>query len=679
MKFLLALLFLAVSGFALADEDRAAALTSPFSSESNIYLADITLPLSLSTGGSPITGSLVCSRTTGVASLFVFCDASGTIDPSVTAYPYHDLQYTWNFGDPNVTAAGTCGTAVVAGEGFWRCGSRPGANSKNAAMGPLAGHVFDPTPGGGTKNYTISLTIYDGTNTKILTQAISVTDPNTVFSGTNTVCFFNSAVGTGCPAGATQTATSAFDTALNSCIGTTKRCLFKRGDAFLAAAASVINSTGPGLIGAYGSGAAPVITGNSVFVPQLPMAEANLGAGHNQNVFIELSAGATPTITDWRIMDLELDGQSVVNTMAIASRGGIDQVTILRVNCHHMATTCVSLNEGLLQSINGTGNTTPFHIWDQFAIVDSNLDNLTGLGHINAYTSATNLMLAGNTLDTGTNEIVRWPYVIRGVLSNNYIANTNKNHLVKIHAPNMGVLLAIQIEQKTQYLVISDNKVLGDNGAPTNPIAWPVAIGPFDNLTDERVYDIIYERNWHVGASTTQVAAIFWADDVSIRDNIVDLSGSLNHTAFKLDKRGAEPAHTNTRLYNNTFYTSDTTGNSAELAVLGATETNVTARNNLAYTPHVTANVTYMVRDDGGCCGAQPNNSTDHFGTNQMRSTDPKFTCPDGCANVGAFTPANAKPLVTSYAIGTGANVPVWSDFFLLTEPSPYDIGAVKH
>ena len=99
------------------------------------------------------------SRTSGVAPLSVFFDATTTIDG--TLRPFHDLEYRWDFGD---TSAGT-----------WANGAQPNVNSKNYATGPVASHVFE-TPG----TYYVTLTALDGTNvatTPLHYITITVQDP----------------------------------------------------------------------------------------------------------------------------------------------------------------------------------------------------------------------------------------------------------------------------------------------------------------------------------------------------------------------------------------------------------------------------------------------------------------------------------------------------------------------
>jgi len=60
----------------------------------------------------------------------------------------------------------------------------------------------------------------------------------------------------------------------------------------------------------------------------------------------------------------------------------------------------------------------------------------------------------------------------------------------------------------------------------------------------------------------------------------------------------------------------------------------------------------------------------------QMKSTNPDFINASGSFS----TPLDFKlPSSDSYAIGSGIQAPVWSDFFLAPTFSPPDIGAVNH
>jgi hypothetical protein len=269
-----------------------------------------------------ITPSLVPSRASGVAPLYVFFDATATT-AAATSRPFHELEYRWNFGD--------------AASGSWTSTPSMPNLSRNHATGPVAAHVFEAA---GT--YTVSLTVFDGTATATKSVQITVTDPDTVFAA-NTLCVGNSlpvAGAGGCPAGAAVLASSDFDAAINNNIASRKRILFRRGDTFTSSATANIRLNGPGLIGAFGSGAAPLV---------------NVSGGMRT---IQLSGGGTPTIKDWRIMDLEINGHSGATSQGIVAEGGIDQVTMLRVNIHHV-------HHGLMLSTDLLEYYGPAHrLWD---------------------------------------------------------------------------------------------------------------------------------------------------------------------------------------------------------------------------------------------------------------------------------------------------------------------------
>ena len=85
------------------------------------------------------------------------------------------------------------------------------------------------------------------------------------------------------------------------------------------------------------------------------------------NYAIQLSSGTTPGIKDWRIMDLEINGNSGTQTNGVQAEGGIDQVTLLRLNIHHVHFG-VQLSPFILDYYGGQ-----HRLWDQFAVVDSTI------------------------------------------------------------------------------------------------------------------------------------------------------------------------------------------------------------------------------------------------------------------------------------------------------------------
>src|SRR5207245_11060023 len=249
--------------------------------------------------GGSMTLAVAASRASGVAPLSVFFDTTATTS-SATTRPFHDIEYRWNFGETTGPGAGT-----------WGQGSRAGSSSRNLATGPLAAHVFE-TPG----TYTVS--VNDAANTVSYQCQITVEDPEVVFSGAKTACFSSSGNFSGCPAGATQVTTSNFATvaAAATTTNSVRRLLLRRGETFTAANTTSIAIPGPGLVGAFGSGARPVIQAAADFPAQDVVSFSNRG---------------TATMKDWRLMDVTIDGSTNSKPVlfGLGGQGGIDQLTLL--------------------------------------------------------------------------------------------------------------------------------------------------------------------------------------------------------------------------------------------------------------------------------------------------------------------------------------------------------------
>lgn len=290
--------------------------------------------------------SVTASRSSGYAPLGVSFDATGITSVGVTTTPFLDIECRWKFGDPtsgnwgdkmsNTTPVGSAGT---------------GANlSRDVATGGFVSHVFE-TPG----TYKTSVTCTDGANnTALRIFTTTVCDPDngpnnpvscgaSVFATTNTVCIAANSLPVagvgGCPAGATvinataSYGSASFPSALSATItGPNKRVLFKRGDTFVSNTMYSLSQTGPGIIGAYGAGANPIIAvpGGGSFSAIL-----SLGTSVNTNA---------NKLNDWRIMDLEFDGGTRVPCIspctspnlpdAVTSGGTFTNILFLRGYFH---------------------------------------------------------------------------------------------------------------------------------------------------------------------------------------------------------------------------------------------------------------------------------------------------------------------------------------------------------
>ena len=186
---------------------------------------------------SEITLSLSANRTSGTAPAGVQIEATATSPASRVDMPYHDIEYVWSFDD--------------VGNYQYLDNSPMWGTSKNVAYGPVVSHVFvDP----GT--YTVSCTAYDGENTPVTeTITITVNDPDTVFSGTQTAVVSTASNFAGAPSGAGQyTSVAAAMTALGS--ETNQRIMLRYGETYNTSQIEFDETTGSGrkfMVDAFGT------------------------------------------------------------------------------------------------------------------------------------------------------------------------------------------------------------------------------------------------------------------------------------------------------------------------------------------------------------------------------------------------------------------------------------------
>jgi hypothetical protein len=611
------------SGFAVATlvVDGAAVAKSTTHTFTNVQANHTISATFTAAQAGDIVLSLVPARTSGVAPLAVFFDASGTTDVAVTARPFHDLEYTWDFGDP--------------GAGTWTYGAQPGVNSKNSATGPVAAHVFEQ-PG----TYSVSVTAFDGTNTVTTSKTISVTSPDTVFSGTATVCVSTSGTFTGCPSGATHITTSNLPTALGNISSTVKRILLRRDETWTASATSNVTQPGPGLIGAYGAG--------------------------TNKPFVQVSGNSHSTITfptgvadDWRVMDMAFDaaGTSSTNIIQLYDR---TQITLLRLD--------VTNSNGAYDTGNSTIPNT-----DQFTVQDSTANGLTcedGQGCVQAWVYGTRFAFQGNHLDNtrpgtagviGGEHVLRFPKVTRGVISNNDAWNPGLyKSCLKLHSDNRPTE-AIFDGTYTEEVVIADNYFKGSTGTP-----YPVAIMPQNGVVDERLKNIIFERNYATEVGSLTLVTMANTVGGTIRNNILNL-GSTGTYGIEIGGNvgdGAPPADL-IFVYNNTLYGTHVHNADAIHGVLiGATPISTTVRNNLVIAPN-----------DSG--------ATDTWNTGVMLIKDHNLVSTTVSSILVSGTPSVPADFALksgSAAIGYGTALPVFEDFIRAVRgPTTWDVGAYAH
>lgn len=184
-------------------------------------------------GSGNLSVSLSANRIFGTAPMGVILTATGTSDAARVAIPYYDIEHTWTFDNPgNYTE--------LFNSPIW-------GTSRNIAFGPKTFCVLQD-PG----DYFIECTSTDGENVVTNTIQITVSDPDTVYSGADTCVLSTSSNWNGEPTGANRETSVA--AAIAYAEGRTKCRLLIHVDEDLDASFDVDmgSSTGKFALGRYG-------------------------------------------------------------------------------------------------------------------------------------------------------------------------------------------------------------------------------------------------------------------------------------------------------------------------------------------------------------------------------------------------------------------------------------------
>lgn len=592
-------------------------------------------------GGGTITPSTTASRVSGVAPLAVHFDYTATTATGV-ARPFHELFHRTNFDDP-------------AGGATWDTGIFPGVLSRNVAYGPVAGHLF-MVPG----VYDVEHITYrptGGGTFEAITEyiTITVTDPDVEWAGSKTIYLSTGTDFTGVPGGAVTIGSVTNMGAQIAAAGANKRILLKRGETFPQTTNMLINQAGPSMVGAWGSGAKPIIR-----------RDANV-------VMMNLSSPATPTtVSDWRFVDLVLEGNSYASS-AVSGEGSCKRMVFSNCdlrNVHYGYTFSGSV-------MNGVNSAVPFtHApWDEIYIVGGSTYNLTiGSGPCAIFGGWERMVVLGLDIDnnSGGEHGIRTQYASRCVFSANTIRGiaVGKANMT-IRGPNFAGDNTLAAGTYSEKNVISDNRFVGGASGGL------CGCGPQNSFNDERGRNMIWERNYYIGSASGTSAQTNAQPDVTFRYNLFQIQSG---ECLKMEKSGMVPAPTNTAFYGNTAYTSgssqfimvnvaiNTVGSNGEFSP--AASVPVLFGNNLAYCPNASGTSKMIDNLYGTGVITQAGNS----GDTQMRTTSPIF------ATTPPTQPSHFKPQAGSYAIAGGSSsVPMCWDVAGVQALAALDIGAYVH
>jgi hypothetical protein len=481
--------------------------------------------------GAAIDLQLVPSRVTGVAPLLVFFETDGTTSDA-TDKPFHELAYCWDFDDAMAGSFTTTGL------------------SKNAAKGPNSSHVFE-TPG----THTVTVSARDAMG-RVTSRSVEVTveDPEAVFAGASTVCLSDDGDFTGCPDGAQQVTGTSFGD-LSSYVATGMRLLAKRGGTF--SGNLNINVPGPGMIGAFGDQSAPK-----------PHIDAP-----DQAVF--KFSDKDPTCNDWRVVDLSISGTD--NTKAIEVSGTMFDLLVLRLQTRNVLA-LLTAGDSIIDYWNNNGSPGA-DVTDVLGIHDcDSRHTINGGNHI--YAAAHRMSMQGNYIHDSIEgeHLIRTPWFHRGVFSNNDLGEAPQPRtLLKLHAPKFTNSTTIGYQQYSERVVISDNifNCVGGN-------QWSVVLGPQNSDSDERLRDILVERNLFLPGDAAQQALLISATGVTVRDNL--MNRGPQRACIGGGRQGVEPPTDDIVLLNNTCYSDASSG--PALINFDPSTTNLRGYNNLLVGPN---------------------------------------------------------------------------------------------
>lgn len=540
------------------------------------------LALLLASSASAQTAAFTAHRcTTGgescPAPLAVHFDATATTCTGFAdcSRPFHDLQYTWDFGDPT--------------SGTWSTNGR----SKNSDIGAVAAHVYEVES---SATYTVTLTVCDTAGTcDEATATIYVDDPDTVWSGTNTECYSTGTDMTGCPSGAAQNPSVSSWTTICADLTAGKRVLLRRGDTWAAGSSCTMTSiTGPGMLGAYGSGNKPILQLTTRWL-----------------YFNDLS--------DWRFVDIDLAPSSEVSDNMMyysASNGSSSNLLWLRID----GTNYRRFGEhSAWPQIGAEAAADPDYTEynSHFFIVDSTWTRTGTLNYHGYYGGSHQFVFMGNTWSNGGySHSLRVDAWMESVISHNFIAGALNGSLdaVKIHCGDQTSALTISQGFTCTHLVMVGNEFDSASGTgnwhvglatesgnpytcfhPTGTVAEepdPPDTAPCDNCwCDEKGQHLLVEANFfHMNNNAAETAVYVTYEDVTLRNNVFiwSTAGTTGEIMVaQVAKRNAahEQTPANFVAEHNTAYRAGTPSTSFLGIYATADATSPVVRNNLFASP----------------------------------------------------------------------------------------------
>lgn len=426
---------------------------------------------------------LAANRVTGVAPLAVQFDASTSTANGVTI-PFHFLRYDFNFGDDRGQT--------------WAVSSLP---KNTQSGGPIAAHVFD-NPG----TYTVRVRARNPASTDNAEATITVTvqDPNTVYSGTNTICVSTSANYTDCPAGAIRQTTV-------PSIQSQKRILLRRGESF--GGISINHGVNNVLITAFGTGNKPRV--NSISIGALNPSSSSFPSDIS-TVDLNIQNGYSQYVTGSRLLiyrcdfDVPQGPDLVIGQIEIGSAlGYIVQNHTLAANQYYQ----------------------PREIF----VVENTLFGSTANPHVNMVGEGSQFVIMGNRMGIAQQHTIRLFAMNKGFIAHNHLRGISSDGIrvaLKLQSGGLGDYndnYAISRSTWATRQVVISNNMLGDTASNNS---FTGGASPENTLEAQGLEDVILENNRFIRGPNTNTEFILMGRRMSNRGNVRVDGGAVNINQF---------------------------------------------------------------------------------------------------------------------------------------------------
>ena len=334
-------------------------------------------------------------------------------------------------------------------------------------------------------------------------------------------------------------------------------------------------------------------------------------------------------------------------------------------------------------------------------------------GGVGAFVAMSRGGFMGNYLDSCNlgEQTVRMPYLNTVHVNNNYLARPNQTkNVLKIHCRGYNDISNVSSGYSEKIVVTANcmdlrggysyNAAIPNNGQTAVFVgACAMVIGNGGiSPGGERVRNVIVQNNLtHSSLGNPKDKTEFIeanCPNMTLRNNIADFSMGDRVSSFSTPYAYASvhfaAVATSTteqtsgvRIYNNTLYSNIFNAELAtfvQISYAGGVNpevNDVQIRNNLWYVPHHNALSPASTREALGLgLNAAPTNVTSNaYNTDTvaggLAKTSPNFV------NTPPVLLADWRPNTGSYAIDSGATVPVLKDFNMATRTGTYDLGAV--